>query len=467
MNLKLNKKNMNTLFHTLTICLAVLFVHGSCKDQDSQTWDESGNEKGKEIYLPKNAWSLPENNDYNNSNSRFNKKYMKTTPNIAAFWDKDFGTDPRKYSDPMRTFDIEESLKEGERFYQFYVDSLQFVAKGKSLTDKYKMLLYILNDDDQTGYGGGEENKIGVMWFRPARLKNYPYCTLAHELGHSFQYMVHADGAWGFTSSPEGSNGQSIFEMTSQWMLWQVYPDWMTIENYHLKDFMKKTHYAFLHETNMYHSPYVLEYWSGKHGLRIIGRIWREAVQGEDPAMTYKRLTGIDQKTFNDEMFDAYRKFVTWDLDRVRNVASKYANQHSTKLDKTDDGWYQVAESNCPQNYGYNAIKLTVPSAGTKVALNFKGIAGAKGYRAIKVEKAGWRYGFLAQKSNGERVYGEMGSNSDGELSFIVPEGTQYLWLVVSGAPTEHWEHILDGNDLNDEQWPYKIKLSGTDLNLN
>src|SRR5690606_7369216 len=83
---------------------------------------------------------------------------------------------------------------------------------------------------------------------------------------NSFQYMVHADGSWGFTSAPKGSRGQAIFEMTSQFMLWQVYPEWMTFENYHLKDFLKNTHYAFLHEINQYHSPFVLEYWASLHG---------------------------------------------------------------------------------------------------------------------------------------------------------------------------------------------------------
>ncbi len=436
-----------------------------CKSQNNQVNDHS--DVGKEIYLPKTVWSLPVNNDYNDTNSPFNNQHMKTTSNIAAYWDKNFGAKPSKNRDVNKRFNIDEALIEGERFYRYFVDSLKFVDKGNSLTDKYKMLLYILNDSDQTAYAGGEEDKIGVMWFRPARMKSYPYCTLAHEMGHSFQYMVHADGAWGFTSSPEGSNGQSIFEMTSQWMLWQVYPDWMTIENYHLKDFLKKTHYVFLHETNMYHSPYVLEYWSNKHGIDIIGRIWREAVEGEDPVMTYKRLTGIDQKAFNDEMFDAYRRFVTWDIDRIRNVASKYANQHSTKLNKVDDGWYWIDESNCPQNYGYNAIKLVVPTIETNVILKFKGEVGAKGFRAIQPEKAGWRYGLVAQKSNGERFYSEVGSDTEGEISFIVPKETKHLWVVVSGAPSEHWEHLLDGNELNDEQWPYKIKIVGTAISEN
>ena len=148
----------------------------------------------------------------------------------------------------------------------------------------------------------------------------------------------------------------------------------------------------------MYHSPYVLEYWSDKHGVDFIGKMWREGITGEDPVMTYKRLISIDQENFNNEIFDAARRFITWDMKRIEQVAKKYANQHFSKLDSIGDGWYKISESNCPQNYGYNGIKLSVPETGTVVTLSFKGIAGA------------------------------------------------------------------DGDDKNDEQWPYQIKLSGASL---
>jgi hypothetical protein len=97
--------------------------------------------------------------------------------------------------------------------------------------------------------------------------------------------------------------------------------------------------------------------------------------------------------------------------------------------------------------------------------LQFRGIAGQTGYRAIKVDKAGWRYGFLAVKTDGSRVYGDTYSSATGDVTFTVPANTAFLWLVVSGAPTGHWEHLNDNNDSNDEQWPYEIKVEGTTIN--
>ena len=153
-----------------------------------------------------------------------------------------------------------------------------------------------------------------------------PFGTLAHELGHSFQYISGIDAGAG----PRGP----IMEMSAQYMLWQVYPEWMTFENYHLVDFMKQTNYAFLHPVNMYHSPYVLEYWSEKHGKDFFGKLCHSTQKGEDPVATYKRLNNLSQDQFNDEIFDASRRFITWDLKRVEKVAHQYANQHHTKLNE-------------------------------------------------------------------------------------------------------------------------------------
>lgn len=69
----------------------------------------------------------------------------------------------------------------------------------------------------------------------------------------------------------------------------------MTFENYHLVDFMKQTHYAFLHEKNVYHSRDVLEYQSNKHGVDFIGKMWHAGKDSKDPVMTYKRLTSIEK----------------------------------------------------------------------------------------------------------------------------------------------------------------------------
>jgi hypothetical protein len=417
-----------------------------------------GTSTAKELYIPVKVYRVPDSNDYNNKESDYSYSRSIQSDNIAIFWHKEFGDDPMTNPNERKRFDVKEAIKELERFYVYYVNDLKLVQKGKSWTDKYKMILYVIGGDGGTAFGGGAENKIGILWTPAARMSKAPYGALAHELGHSFQYMGRADAGAG----PRGA----IMEMSAQYMLWQVYPEWMTFENYHLVDFMKKTHFAFLHPTNMYHSPYVIEYWSHKHGIEFFGHLCRSTKEGEDPVMTYKRLNSLSQEQFNDEIYDAASRFITWDMKRIEGVAKKYANQHTTSLQNAGDGWYRIAATHAPQNYGYNGIKLKLPAGRKKIKLQFKGIAGGEGYSKVKTDKAGWRYGFVAYKKDGTRVYGKMNKEADGTASFKVPSNTEYLWLVVSGAPTEHWP-VAGGrqrpeNAPPEEQWPYQVKFTGT-----
>jgi hypothetical protein len=421
----------------------------------------------KEVFIPlRGVTGVPDGNDYNNPGSEFSFQRSRSSPHFVLFWAKEYGENPKANPVASRRFNPDEILKEADRFYTYYVDTLKWVDKEKSFATRYKFLFYVIGGTGGTAFGGSVDNKIGAFWTPATRINRGPYGVVAHELGHSFQALLRADGF----ITPAGG---SIHEMTSQYMLWQVYPEWTTFENYHLNDFMKQTHLAFLHPDNQYHSCYPLEYWSNTHGVEFIGKLWRSGRRGEDIVQIYKRITDTSQEAFNDEMFDACRRFVTWDMPRIEKVNARYANQHTSALKRVDDGWYQVPPERCPQNYGYNAIKLQVPAAGTKVTLDFKGLVGAEGYRSVHPEKAGWRYGFLASKEDGSRVYGDVGSKNEGTLDFTVPAGTRFLWLVVMGAPTEYFPRPSGrggrgrgaaGSALmaaGDEQWPYRIKLTG------
>jgi hypothetical protein len=64
-------------------------------------------------------------------------------------------------------------------------------------------------------------------------------------------------------------------------------------------------------------------------------------------------------------------------------------------------------------------------------------------------------------------VYGKIFKKNTGTAKFIVPANTEHLWLVVSGAPTEHWPVVMGRQKTEaseEEQWPYEIKLAGTSV---
>lgn len=425
---------------------------------------------GKDIYIPNMAVA----HDSSKADeeiwagwipSKWDFSRMISTENVVLFWAPEFGpnvaTAPdlievKENGDTIRhnmKVDVANLMEKLEHFYKYFNEDLAFTKKG-SKAEKYKMMVMLDYSLEGTAYGGEYDNTIGALWVTPGRLQDEKLNCIAHELGHSFQSQISCDGegeAWG---------GAGIFEMASQWMLWQVNPDWQTDENYHLNDFRRLTHKAFLHIDNIYHSPYVLELWGERHGLPFIAELFRQGKPGEDPTLTYQRLTGVSQKEFNDEMWHNYARLINWDIERVRDNARPYANLWNTKMVDLKGGWQRVAADNAPENYGFNALEVALPAAGTKVTADFRGETGVKGYYTPNPKEAGWRYGFVACLADGKTVYGDMQSDRNGQASIIVPEGTEHLWFVVMGAPTKHRMNVDGPDNPGDAQWPWKVRIS-------
>ena len=77
--------------------------------------------------------------------------------------------------------------------------------------------------------------------------------------------------------------------------------------------------------------------------------------------------------------------------------------------------------------------------------LQFEGVNGKQGgYVSVRSGKPVGEYGFVAVKADGKSIYGEMSADKKGKLTFKVPENEKfvYLWLVVMGAPEEHWMNL-------------------------
>ena len=439
--------------YILPLLMMMLISCSNSKTQENESTTVPLPE-GKEIYIPKDLRSM----DLQDPESKWSYHRMACTENFVIFWEKGFGdnlSDPPQlegHSMKVNLVNLEEKL---EHFYHYFYHTLQF-AKTGSKCDKYRMMVMINYSLEGTAYGGDYDGEIGALWIAPNRVQDEKLNCIAHELGHSFQSQITCDGqgeAWG---------GCGFFEMTSQWMLWQVNPDWMTDEKYHWDAFKTLTHKAYLHLENIYHSPYVIEYWSMKRGLPFIAELYRQGKRGEDPVMTYKRMTGLTQEQFCDEIFDACRHFINWDFPRVWKETRPYANQYTCKLNSMDDNWYQITPENCPENYGFNAIPLSIPPTGQTVTIEFCGEADKNGFHTINADKAGWRYGIVTITKEGKAVYGEMKADPVGKISYAVPENSspERLWFIVMGAPAEHW--INPNQEEKDAQWPYRIRITGS-----
>ena len=221
-----------------------------------------------------------------------------------------------------------------------------------------------------------------------------------------------------------------------------------------------------MHEDWRYQNCFVQDWWCMKHGKDFIGRIWRESNKPEDPIEAYIRICGLTLDEFCNEQMEGFMRMATWDIDGVRDAAKHRIGQHKTYLTQvsgTKDTW-QSDVDHCIQNFGYAIINMNVPKAGTEVSANFEGIAGADGWRKVNVDKAGWRYAFVAYTSAGKRVYGEIQKDKKGTATLTIPSSCTRLFFVVMGAPTEYWRHAWDDNDSNDEQWPFRVQFVNTNL---
>jgi hypothetical protein len=167
---------------------------------------------GKEVLIPARVNRVPNGNDYDNPDSEYCHKRSKSSENFVLFWAKEYGADPSTDPPANKRFDVDKALKECERFYEYYVNTLKWVDKEKSLASKYKFLIYVIGGTGGTAFGGSIENKIGALWTPASRINRAPYGALAHELGHSFQAILRADGYATFSGGP-------MFEMTAQYML--------------------------------------------------------------------------------------------------------------------------------------------------------------------------------------------------------------------------------------------------------
>lgn len=442
------------------------------------------------------------NNDYADPNAKWSFKHSKESDHFVVFWDSRFGDNPNASSVPsnMRV-DIDDLLKKAEKFYETNIDKLGMVVtkQGKSQLDKYKMMIYLLYQTDWLATGSGYDNVIGALWVNPSTCQPVG-STIAHEIGHSFQYQTYCDNIYrgkandfrsGFRYGyPNSNGGNGFWEQCAQWQSYQDYPS-EAINSYHFDVWMKNHHRHFEHEFMRYASYWLQFYWTEKNGITALGRIWNESYYPEDASQAYMRLfCSNDYEELMRQYFEYAQKTTTFDYDHVRSYVGTKYTRYSVSLINVADGWKQIAYSKCPQPTGFNVISLTVPEVGTEVKVSLKPLAAgsalasgdagtqvdADGNKVATVKNynntavAGYEqlaYGFVGIKTDGTRVYGDMNlatPDAEGTATFTVADKFRYLWVVVQGAPTKYFQSPWDEKEATDHQLPYQIKIEGTTI---
>ena len=390
----------------------------------------------KKLYIPKDLQGMNLKAD----TSKWSQNRSIETDDLIFMWERGFGNDvsnPPQLKGHDMSFNLQNLRDRIQTFYHFFRDTLGFVTPHyQSKADHYKMMVMVNYSLDGTAYGGTYDNFIGALWVAPNRIQDTKMNCMAHELGHSFQAQIMADSigqCWG---------GTGFFEMASQWMLWQVNPDWITDENYHFEAFKTLTHKAFLHMDNIYHSPYVLQWWSDLHGRQFIAELFRQGVIGEDPVMTYKRMNGLSQSAFCDEMFRGYQHLVNFDFTHAYKETRQYAATFNTELEACSNGW--LRPKSLPEGYGFNAIKLD-----DRVNLNSPTFH-------LHLRGNQLRYGFVGITTNGESIYSDVNATSFTSNG----QPLKHLYLIIMGAPEHHADVMTHGNTPEYKQYPYEFQVT-------
>jgi hypothetical protein len=358
--------------------------------------------KGKEVYIPNDL----KDNDFSSSDSKWSFARCAYTDDIIIFWEKPFGNDLSQAPDlegHNMKVDLKNLMGRLQSFYNYYKNDLKFIKPGSN-ADRYRMMVMLNYSLEGTAYGGDYDGVIGALWIAPNRVQDKRLNCIAHELGNSFQSMITCDkqgDSWG---------GGGIFEMCSQWMLFNVNPEWPTEENYHWKAFIDHANLRFLASENIYHSPYLLEYWSMKHGMTVIGDLFRAGKRGEDPASTYMKMFGLTNEDFAKEAVDCYSRLITFDFPGKHEANKKYAGEFV---------------NNKPlETFGANAIKLNTAGKST-IKVKFTGNCKTDGYA----------YRLVAVDKNGAATYSNIMTKQKGTIKLNLPASTKGAFLVVTGYP--------------------------------
>ena len=402
------------------------------------------------------------------SDNEFFLGRARTSKHFIVLWDMGYDEtgeiDPGDNQTPKEIrVDVDDLLKKAEIYYDTYVNKFGMRGpEGESFLDKYYMSIFLYGTTNWKAEGGGSGN-MGGLWVSATACQPTG-STVAHEIGHAFQYQVYSD--FGQKDAGFMQSGGVFWEACANWQSFNLYAQQAyTQDNFRV--FAENSHRHF-HYFDMRYASYWFQFlWTDKYGFDAYGRIWKESKRTEDACQAYMRLyCNGDINTFNRDLYEYASRCATWDFKtEVVNLDEQGNVERTASIGDfgvgyegnigwvgTDDGngWNKVGDARAPEATGFNIIRLK-PAAGSSVSAEFEGLA--------KKADAGWTYGFVALLSDGSRAYSTPTLTSGtSSASWTVPAETEKLWLVVSCTPSRYYGSEQGGT------WPYRVRFTGTDL---
>ncbi len=428
------------------------------------------------IYLPKEY----EREHFFSSDGKWFFGRSAQSEHFILFWDPDYGDGIESNPGTISQYkvDVNALLDWAEKCYYTYVNVMKFAEEGHSILDKHKIDIFLYYPTNWTtpgaaATGSGLEDQVGCLWLdgRYATDK----VTVAHEIGHSFQYIVGCDKLYNKeTTNPatyafryEIGKGTGFWEQTSQWQAFMMVPE-QTFTTWEFPGFCDGANKHVLHEDNRYSNYFFHHFITDRYGIEAISQIWKNARYPKDALEVYMAVNGLSVEDFNEQIYEYAAHMATFDFDGLREKGVNYTGKFRYKQTKGDDGYYQVDSKSCPEATGFNVIRIQNYMKGKEISLEINGLPNEPGYnKSGTVTDGGWTVGFVALSSdNSTRYYSPSAmataeSDYKATVSWIIPEDTKRVWAVVAATPVKYIGHKWDDNNDNDRHWPYKIKVDG------
>jgi len=398
----------------------------------------------------------------------------KQSEHFILFWDKDYGTTTPDQAGSPYHLDTDTFLSWCEEIYDYYVNTLKFAhytPADKSYLDTYKFQIYLWHQTEWAAYGSGPEDNItGCLWVNPEAANSRS--TVAHEIGHSFQYQTACDlilnkkasNIYNVAFRYDQGQGSTFWEQTAQWQSFQMCPE-ETFTNYYFSTFCDNCNRHFAHEDMRYGSYFFHYYWVDQYGIDAVANVWRSATKPKDSLESYMYAYNIDIETFNAQLYDYASRCATWDFRQISAAGAHYAGAIGWKGSDVGGGYYMVDPAKVPEATGFNLIRLSA-APGQELSADFVGLPNQAGFnKSGDASQAGWTIGFVALGSDmstrfySDPVMATAATDNAATATWTVPANAQYVWAVVACTPTTYITHLWDENNTNDRHWPYKIQF--------
>ena len=449
--------------------------------------------EGLTVYLPRELAG----SDLSDPASRWCWARSRASEHFIVFWEAGFGADPSsgKLTEAMRV-DVDGLLERAETCRRTNLERLGFIGAGEaSRLDTYRMMIFLFFEAEWRAEGAGYDDVVGALWVNPEACRDG--ATLAHEIGHCFQYQVlcdqllrgetdSADGS-GFRYAYGGGLGNTFWEQTAQFQAYQDYPG-EAFRWYDRDVWLTQSGRALEHEWTRYQSCWFFYALSELYGNDAPGRLWRESRAPEDALGACLRVfCSGDMERLGEDLWFYASRAATFDFDGAREYAGDWIGGYETDLYDAG-GALRISYADAPEQGGFNVIPVTPDRTGGTVTAALTELPGSAapasgdpaqyrigpegestGGTAVSFAPAGdapvslHRYGFVALCSDGRRVYGESAAG-DGTVSFTVPEDAAAVYLVVSAVGEEIVPHIWDEDESTDGKMPYEIVLTGASV---